>query len=117
MRNHPSIPGCSYCDLALNPISALKRHFGFSAFRSYGDEPLQENAVKAAIQTKSILVIFPTGGGKPITFRVEHLPPQYSTFDAAAGVTSTTSANLEKEVGISAQGNISTKITPDWSVF
>ena len=42
---------------------------------------------------------------------------QYSTFDAAAGVTSTTSGNLGKESGISAQGNISTKINPDWSVF
>jgi hypothetical protein len=42
---------------------------------------------------------------------------QYSTFDAAAGVTSTTSDNLGKETIFGAQGNFSTKINPDWNVF
>ncbi len=73
MRNKPCVPGCGYCDQALNPILALRRYFGFPAFRSYADEPLQENAVKAAIQAKSILAIFPTGGGKSITFQVPAL--------------------------------------------
>ena len=73
LRNNPCVTGCSYCNEALNSISALKRHFGFDAFRSYGDEPLQENAVHAAIQNKSILAIFPTGGGKSITFQVPAL--------------------------------------------
>jgi len=41
----------------------------------------------------------------------------YSTYDAEAGVTSTTSANLGKEVSVSAHGNFSTKITPEWNVF
>lgn len=41
---------------------------------------------------------------------------QYSTYDAVAGVTSTTSDNLGKELSVSANGNISTKINPDWSV-
>ncbi len=73
LRNKPCNPGCSYCEKALNPIIALKRYFGFSSFRSYGDEPLQENAVIAAIQGKSILAVFPTGGGKSITFQVPAL--------------------------------------------
>jgi outer membrane receptor for ferrienterochelin and colicin len=42
---------------------------------------------------------------------------QYASFDAATGVTSTTSANLGKELGISANGNISTKINKDWNIF
>lgn len=41
----------------------------------------------------------------------------YSTYDPVAGVTSTTSGNLGKESSISANGNISTKINKDWSVF
>lgn len=73
LRNNPCVPGCGYCNQALNPIAALKRHFGFDAFRSYDGEPLQENAVKAAVQGKSILAVFPTGGGKSITFQVPAL--------------------------------------------
>ena len=64
LRGKPCISGCRYCNEALNPYTALKRHFGFDQFRSYGGAPLQENAVNAAIQNKSLLAIFPTGGGK-----------------------------------------------------
>ena len=39
----------------------------------YGGEPLQEKAVKAAVDNKSILAVFPTGGGKSITFQVPAL--------------------------------------------
>ena len=73
LRNNPCITGCNYCNEALNPILALKQYFGFSSFRSYGDEPLQLNAVNATIHNKSILSIFPTGGGKSITFQVPAL--------------------------------------------
>ncbi len=73
LRNNPCITGCDYCSIALNPYLALKEHFGFSSFRSYGEEPLQENAVNAAISNKSILAIFPTGGGKSITFQLPAL--------------------------------------------
>ncbi|RYD03576.1 hypothetical protein N752_19405 [Desulforamulus aquiferis] len=51
----------------------MKLFFGFDSYRSYGGEPLQENAVKAAIANKSLLAIFPTGGGKSITFQVPAL--------------------------------------------
>jgi ATP-dependent DNA helicase RecQ len=73
LRNDPCIPGCNYCRLALNPSIALNRHFGFSNFRRYDNEPLQENAVNAAIRGESILAVFPTGGGKSITFQVPAL--------------------------------------------
>ncbi len=73
MRNSPCISGCGYCQEALNPIKALKRHFQFDNFRSFGGEPLQLKAVTAAIQNKSILAVFPTGGGKSITFQVPAL--------------------------------------------
>jgi len=73
LRNNPCLPGCPYCNKALNPILALKRHFGFDVFRTYDDKPLQENAVNAAVRNKSLLAIFPTGGGKSITFQVPAL--------------------------------------------
>ncbi|HUC82893.1 MAG TPA: RecQ family ATP-dependent DNA helicase [Flavisolibacter sp.] len=73
LRNKPCVTGCTYCYEALNPFKALKRYFGYEAFRSYGGEPLQEKAVFAAIQNKSLLAVFPTGGGKSITFQIPAL--------------------------------------------
>ena len=73
LRNKPCISGCSYCNRALDAHVGLKKFFGFDTFRSYGDEPLQEKAVKAAIYNKSFLAVFPTGGGKSITFQVPAL--------------------------------------------
>jgi len=73
MTNTPCITGCAYCRKALDPYIALNKHFGFSQFRMYGGEPLQEKAVMAAVNGKSILAVFPTGGGKSITFQVPAL--------------------------------------------
>lgn len=73
LRNKPCVSGCDYCNQVLDPQKGLKRFFGFDAYRKYGDEPLQEKAVKAAIANKSILAVFPTGGGKSITFQVPAL--------------------------------------------
>ncbi|MDI3320611.1 RecQ family ATP-dependent DNA helicase [Pinibacter soli] len=73
LRNNPCIKGCRYCSNALDIHKGLKRFFGYNSFRKYGDEPLQELAVKAAIDNKSLLAVFPTGGGKSITFQVPAL--------------------------------------------
>ncbi len=73
MKSTPCVTGCGYCNLALDPVLALNKSFGFSNFRRYGNEPLQEDAVNAAIRGKSILAVFPTGGGKSITFQVPAL--------------------------------------------
>ncbi|AEY64880.1 RecQ family ATP-dependent DNA helicase [Clostridium sp. BNL1100] len=73
LRSNPCLRGCSYCDQALDIHKGLKRFFGFDSYRTYGGEPLQEKAVKAAISNKSLLAVFPTGGGKSITFQVPAL--------------------------------------------
>lgn len=65
--------GCDYCRTELDPHINLKRFFGFDKFRTYEGDPLQENAVKAAIDHKSLLAIFPTGGGKSLTFQLPAL--------------------------------------------
>ena len=51
----------------------MKKFFGFDSFRKYEGEPLQENAVNAAIQNRPLLAIFPTGGGKSLTFQLPAL--------------------------------------------
>lgn len=73
LRGRPCVTGCEYCSEVLNPFSALKRYFHFDQFRTYGNQPLQENAVRAAIQNESLLAIFPTGGGKSLTFQLPAL--------------------------------------------
>lgn len=65
--------GCRYCNKELNVHSNLKQFFGYNHFRTYEGEPLQENAVKAAVEGKSLLAIFPTGGGKSLTFQLPAL--------------------------------------------
>lgn len=49
LRTRPCLTGCTYCDNHLDAHLALKRFFGFGHFRTYADQPLQEKAVKAAI--------------------------------------------------------------------
>ncbi len=73
LRNNPCLSSCIYCDQALNIHLGLKKFFGFDSYRTYGKEHLQEKAVKAAIDNKSILAVFPTGGGKSITFQIPAL--------------------------------------------
>ena len=73
LRSNPCLTGCLYCNQALDIHKGLKKYFGFDAYRTYSDEPLQENAVQAAVDNKSLLAVFPTGGGKSITFQVPAL--------------------------------------------
>jgi ATP-dependent DNA helicase RecQ len=79
LRSKPCIRGCDYCNNALDVHKGLKRLFGFDSFRTYGGEPLQEKAAKAAVDNKSLLAVFPTGGGKSITFQVPALISGEST--------------------------------------
>lgn len=65
---------CNYCLTRFDAVSALKRHFHFGSFRIFDDKPMQEEAVRAVIEdNKSILTVFPTGGGKSITFQLPAL--------------------------------------------
>lgn len=64
---------CTYCKSKLNPVHYLSKYFGYPGFRKYNGEPLQENAVNAAVEHQSLLAIFPTGGGKSLTFQIPAL--------------------------------------------
>ncbi|PKN70173.1 MAG: RecQ family ATP-dependent DNA helicase [Deltaproteobacteria bacterium HGW-Deltaproteobacteria-12] len=73
LRNKPCLTGCLYCNEALDIHKGLKRFFGFDSYRTYAGEPLQERAVQAAVDNKSLLAVFPTGGGKSLTFQIPAL--------------------------------------------
>lgn len=64
---------CNYCNNKLNVRTNLKTFFGYDQFRTYEGEPLQEKAAQAAVNGKSLLAIFPTGGGKSLTFQLPAL--------------------------------------------
>ena len=85
LRNYPQVENivqtlrsrnctsCSYCNEFLDETKSLRKYFHYDEFKSYDGKPLQQDAVKAAVEGKSILVIFPTGGGKSIAFQLPAL--------------------------------------------
>ena len=72
-QRHCQEPDCEYCNRFLDIHSNLKAFFGYDEFRTYEGEPLQERAAKAAVEGRSLLAIFPTGGGKSLTFQLPAL--------------------------------------------
>mgnify|MGYP002671804628 CR=1 FL=1 len=73
LRDIPCAKGCEYCNNSLDVHHNLKQFFGYDRFRTYDGEPLQEKAARAAVEGESLLAIFPTGGGKSLTFQLPAL--------------------------------------------
>ncbi len=78
LRQTPCSQGCSYCNTQLDLHYNLKAFFGYSQFRTFEGENLQEKAALAAVKGKSLLAIFPTGGGKSLTFQLPALMAGHS---------------------------------------
>ena len=68
-----SCGNCDYCHSRLDAHSGLKEFFGYDKFRTFDGIPMQQQAVESAIQGESLLTIFPTGGGKSLTFQLPAL--------------------------------------------
>ena len=64
---------CGYCHQRLDAHSGLKEFFGYDEFRTFDGIPMQQQAVESAIRGESLLTIFPTGGGKSLTFQLPAL--------------------------------------------
>ncbi|QHT66185.1 RecQ family ATP-dependent DNA helicase [Rhodocytophaga rosea] len=77
LRLHPcKDEHCQYCYHSLDPRKALKRFFKYDDFRRFAaDEEIsiQERVVRSALNNQSLLAIFPTGGGKSLTFQLPAL--------------------------------------------
>ena len=85
LRNYPKVNNvmtficntpcgeCEYCKNKLDAHRGLKEFFGYDTFRLFDGETMQQDAVEAAIRGESILTIFPTGGGKSLTFQLPAL--------------------------------------------
>ena len=73
LRGTPCLSGCAYCNEKLDVRRGLRRIFGFPSFRTYDGVPLQEQAAAAATGGQSLLAVFPTGGGKSVTFQLPAL--------------------------------------------
>ncbi|MGN0034037.1 MAG: RecQ family ATP-dependent DNA helicase [Candidatus Limimorpha sp.] len=78
LRHNRCSSGCDYCNRELNIKNKLRDFFSYDEFRTYDSEPLQENAVQAATDGESLLAIFPTGGGKSLTFQLPALMEGHS---------------------------------------
>lgn len=69
-------PTCTYCNSNLNPKKALLTYFGYEDFRSFDQDEeisLQEKTVRAGLSQSSFVAVFPTGGGKSLTFQLPAL--------------------------------------------
>ncbi len=67
---------CKYCTTKLDPEEALLSYFGYPGFRKFDSSreiSLQEGTVRAGLQQQSFLAVFPTGGGKSLTFQLPAL--------------------------------------------
>lgn len=73
LRHTPCGQRCDYCNAWLDIHHNLKHFFGYKQFRTFDGESLQEDAVQAAVDGQSLLTIFPTGGGKSLTFQLPAL--------------------------------------------
>ena len=85
LRNYPQVVNvmsqlrsyscgeCEYCRLQLDAHHGLKDLFGYDEFRTFDGVPMQQQAVESAIRGESLLTIFPTGGGKSLTFQLPAL--------------------------------------------
>ena len=74
LRNTPcKDENCPYCSRLYNVKDKLKQYFGFDEFRTFEGRPLQEQSVTDAVQGKSFITVFPTGGGKSLAFQLPAL--------------------------------------------
>lgn len=73
LRQTPCENKCGYCRKYLDLHGRLFEFFKYRDFRRYNGEPLQSKAAEAALGNRSLLAVFPTGGGKSITFQLPAL--------------------------------------------
>lgn len=80
-------PGCAWCATMNDPKGALKKWFGFPAYRPEPSDsegrPLQEVIVEKTMAHSNVLGILPTGTGKSVCYQV----PALSLYDKTGALT------------------------------
>ena len=95
---------CDYCHRRLDAHSGLKEFFGFDEFRTFDGVPMQQQAVEAAIRGESLLTIFPTGGGKSLTFQLPALMAGRNTHGLTVVISPLQSLMKDQVDNLAAQG-------------
>jgi ATP-dependent DNA helicase RecQ len=95
---------------AQSPKLALKRWFQYDGFRVYGQDALQEEAVVSALRGESLLVIFPTGGGKSLTFQLPALM-KHEHYGSLTVVISPLQALMKDQVDVLKRKDINKAVT------
>ena len=105
MMCNTSCGDCEYCHPRLDAHYGLKEFFGYDEFRIFDGVPMQQQAVESAIRGESLLTIFPTGGGKSLTFQLPALMAGRNTHGLTVVISpcsrSNKSRNASPKIGIS----------------
>ncbi|AHM63221.1 RecQ familyATP-dependent DNA helicase [Flammeovirgaceae bacterium 311] len=67
---------CHYCTTNLSALAGLQKYYAYENFRKFSERehiPLQQEVVEAALRGESLLAVFPTGGGKSLSFQLPAL--------------------------------------------
>lgn len=106
--------GCTWCSQMNDPVAALRKWFGFEAFRPHpvdeGGRPLQERIVAEAMEGKSVLGILPTGTGKSVCYQIPALG-KYEKTGALTVVISPLVALMADQVQGMERAGISSAVT------
>ena len=112
---------CGYCTSHLNPKRALYSYFGYEDFRSFDEDEeisLQEKTVRAGLSPSSFVAVFPTGGGKSLTFQLPALMKGTATRQLTVVISPLVSLmkdqveGLEKRFGITKSVAINGLLSP-----
>ncbi len=95
---------CNYCHSRLDAHSGLKEFFGYDEFRTFDGVPMQQLAVESAIRGESLLTIFPTGGGKSLTFQLPALMAGRNTHGLTVVISPLQSLMKDQVDNIAAKG-------------
>ena len=104
MLCNTSCGDCDYCHRRLDAHSGLKEFFGFDEFRTFDGVPMQQQAVESAIRGESLLTIFPTGGGKSLTFQLPALMAGRNTHGLTVVISPLQSLMKDQVDNLAAQG-------------
>ena len=95
---------CDYCHSRLDAHSGLKEFFGYDEFRTFDGVPMQQQAIESAIRGESLLTIFPTGGGKSLTFQLPALMAGRNTHGLTVVISPLQSLMKDQVDNLSARG-------------